>query len=402
MKEYTMTYIWKILSLITLLPFGVICIGHFFEVAVEKRGIDTWIFGLLGCLSLILTVLIWIYFTIKKIKLFPDKLEVQTLFRKTSVLLDEDTKFIHYVTKPVPSELAANPYLGMVSGVLEGIAKGMSEEATTRIKMVVAHGHAKIRLTSNIRRITDLRDRLILLEKSVILPSLTKRYRDGHPLEFGPFTLKTDHLRFNNVDLPLNQLGAASFDNGKLILEERGGKPRPVAKVKTLNIPNMYSMLQIIAIQPMDRTFRFPRSYKLSRWAPFYFAFVALSIFAMLPFLSYINEHLFLLGVIPFIFFVSIPVSWYTFKILGGLDHYVNVNKTGITYGSRRNRRIILAWRDVSAVRKRSYPQALVLYGANGQKVMKLKHQLKDFNLLRYLIQENTPHLNGQETYSLV
>jgi len=58
------------------------------------------------------------------------------------------------------------------------------------------------------------------------------------------------------------------------------------------------------------------------------------------------------------------------------MDRFVHVDETGITYVNWRHRRTFLAWRDVSAVQSWSDGQVLVLYDANGQKTMTLKHHL--------------------------
>ena len=240
MIEYKMTYMWRILSILVFLPVG----GLFMAMSIyPDKTMDQdsiVICAMIGGLLIAWVILIWVYCFKKKVILKRNNITLISLFGKSSINIIEKTKFRHHSIK-------INAAFGLdgVGSLLQSLAEGQGEEATTHINIIIENEKSKIKLNTNIKGISELRDKLISLELDIVLPRIRAKYNSGELVSFGLFALQNGNFIFKKQSIPLNQFEGISFEKTCLvihIINER--KPR--IKLKTENIINMYSFLSII------------------------------------------------------------------------------------------------------------------------------------------------------------
>jgi hypothetical protein len=142
-------------------------------------------------------------------------------------------------------------------------------------------------------------------------------------------------------------------------------------------------------------TFRFPKSVK---WiflicGSAFFCFEIIGIRALQENLT---DHPNPRGLVVTLFFILMFALAGLYSLRFGLkcDDCIETSAEGIKYISKRGKSTLLRWQDISSIKERIQRQRLVLYDNFGNRAMNLEYQLDNFNELRAIIQEKTPHLH--------
>ena len=246
MKEYRMTYIWRIVSLITFLPLGVLLIfAYLGEKDMGNPISPVWIGS--GVLFILAVVFVWVYGFKKKVTLTQDGISEATMFGNKHISFNKETEFRHH-SIPIHGSSRLLIFRGAglaMAGVGKALERFKGEEATTHINVSVSDGKKKIKLSSNLKNISQLRDELIAIEFNDIFPQLAEQYERGEKISFGPFSLDNEQLSIKKHAVRTDQLDAITLENGRLVLRTKASR-KLFAQVKTQDIPNIHSFISLL------------------------------------------------------------------------------------------------------------------------------------------------------------
>ncbi len=223
LHRYERNWAWRLLTLATLVPIGALCVAAHFSAG--GRGGDTG--GLVLGLALLLgSAAVWVHDLRSCVRLYADRIEQEGFFGTREVWF-RDASFFHRMV-----EKKLNVYF---------IPIGTSR----KVFITVKGRHETIKINSNFKNVTELRDRLIQIELDQIRPVLQERYRAGADVAFGKLVLQRGELIYGRKRVPIRELLPPSVEDGCLVLKATG-KWRPFAKLRTDKVGNMIAFLDIL------------------------------------------------------------------------------------------------------------------------------------------------------------
>ncbi|MFC1813785.1 DUF6585 family protein [Thermodesulfobacteriota bacterium] len=251
MKEYRMTYIWRIVSLITFLPLGVLFIFAYLPQKDMGYPSSSPVWLGLGVLFILAVVFVWVYGFKKKVTLTQDGISEVTIFGSKHISFGEGTEFRHHSISAHASSPLFRGAGFAIAGAGKVLQKFAGEEAATHINVSVSDGKKKIKLGGNLKNIAQLRDELIAFEINNIFPQLAEQYERGEKISFGPISLVNEQLLIKKHSVRTDQLDAITSEiigfpaHVMLVLRTKDSR-KPFARVKTIDIANMHSFLSLL------------------------------------------------------------------------------------------------------------------------------------------------------------
>lgn len=242
MQEFKMTMMLRIATLISLAPLGLLFVVFGGGMLVEHTFFAGGFCLLLGLAGVGLTAAIWVYQGKKRIVLGEDFIAEITPFGETRVQLDENTRITHDVIVVNTSNGIIG---GLVVGVFEELAKTQGEAATKHINITVSHGGREIKLTSNVKGIVVLRERLAAFELKTILPSIQAMLSAGGQASFGQVLVHDGTLRYDGKNLLLSEVAAIEIRNKNLVIKG-ASKPKVTVNIPMAATPNIRSLISLL------------------------------------------------------------------------------------------------------------------------------------------------------------
>lgn len=211
------------------------------------------VWGGLAVLFIMAFVFVWVYGFKKKITLTQDGISETTIFGSRHVTFNKETEFRHHSISVGGSHPLFRGAGLAIAGAGAALQKFKGEEATTHINVSVSDGKNKIKLSSNLKNIAQLRDELIAIEMNNIFPQLAEQYEKGEKISFGPISLVNEQMSIKKHAVMTDQLDAITFEAGGfplhvwLVLRTKASR-KPFARIKTQNIANMHSFLALLPV----------------------------------------------------------------------------------------------------------------------------------------------------------
>ena len=213
--ECRRSYTLRVLLTLILLPGALM-----FTLGGLEGHLVAWLLVALfvGCLALT-----WISEGKRRVLLFRDRLEAQSLYGTKTVALDPITQYKYSVQ----------------SYSFNGIPAG------THYNITVQRGDDRLAVQqfSGVEQLLDL---LIQIQLDDVLPHAIARRQEGRPVSFGRLVVHGDRIRFKKKEVALAELGRPRLENGQLKLRVPG-KMWAWATVSVGAVPNLDTFLRLIA-----------------------------------------------------------------------------------------------------------------------------------------------------------
>lgn len=251
-----MTYIWRILSVITLLPIGAIVIMFGLEPdkGQSPSGTTSVILYGIGAALFVATGVIWLHSMKKRVIMDAGHISEKTMFGEKRIQFGPGTTIAHEsINVRVGTRFVGE--IGTSGVLLDNIFSSLGEDLSTHINITIKNGEHKIKLNSNIKGISELKNKIILAEMQFILPDIKAKYDDNMMVSFGPISIRrNDKLYVWKKSVPLSELAPPVLEgrelaiipaSANLVLRAGDGK-KVFARVNAGKVQNMYSLLAIL------------------------------------------------------------------------------------------------------------------------------------------------------------
>jgi len=189
---------------------------------------------------LLIVAIVWIYYGSLRVGLGEQVISKKTIFGSTEIKLDKGLKVFLDVRTPMGDLGNA-----LFKGTPKYVVSKIGSESKLHINIVIENNAKRISLDSNIKGISEIRDKLseFLLEN--IYPHLFEKYKNHTKVIFGPISIKNGALDVGKKQINIGDIGKIETRKGKLIIGSKG-KLFALAKIPTLRIPNLVCFISLI------------------------------------------------------------------------------------------------------------------------------------------------------------